>query len=212
MAGMRGIGALGFQFVSADAAQAWVHAYYNAYTKREKLADPTRPTRTSPSSASSCAPTTDEEAQGGPRAGASSSSPSASTTARPGRARHRQPVGRVPGLEGDAHGTDGQLGGLIGSPETILAQLRKFEETHVDQVILLNQAGRTPTRTSASLERFATDVMPEFHEREAEHQEWKRQVLAGEIELEELDTEPFNIRSNQTPKFKRGMKTPEPVD
>ena len=29
----RGMGALGFQFVSADAAHAWVHAYYNAITK-----------------------------------------------------------------------------------------------------------------------------------------------------------------------------------
>ena len=33
-------GALGFQFISAEAAHAWVHAYYNAYTKRmEKLTD-----------------------------------------------------------------------------------------------------------------------------------------------------------------------------
>src|SRR5262249_55267132 len=29
MAGRRGIGALAFQFLSADAAHAWVHAYYN---------------------------------------------------------------------------------------------------------------------------------------------------------------------------------------
>ena len=27
-AGRRGMGALGFQFISADAAHAWVHAYY----------------------------------------------------------------------------------------------------------------------------------------------------------------------------------------
>ena len=39
-AGENGFGALGFQFVSADAAHAWVHAYYNAITKRlKKLAD-----------------------------------------------------------------------------------------------------------------------------------------------------------------------------
>ena len=39
-AGRCGIGALGFQFVSADAAHAWVHAYYNAITKRlTRLAD-----------------------------------------------------------------------------------------------------------------------------------------------------------------------------
>src|SRR5579863_1784032 len=44
-AGRRGLGALGFQFVSADAAHAWVHSYYNALTKRmDKLADyPTNP-------------------------------------------------------------------------------------------------------------------------------------------------------------------------
>jgi len=40
MAGRRGLGALGFQFLSAEAAHAWVHAYYNAFTKRmDKLAD-----------------------------------------------------------------------------------------------------------------------------------------------------------------------------
>ena len=40
MAGRRGMGALGFQFVSADAAHAWVNTYYNAFVKRqEKLAD-----------------------------------------------------------------------------------------------------------------------------------------------------------------------------
>ncbi len=40
MAGRRGMGALGFQFISGAAAQAWVHAYYNSFTKRmEKLTD-----------------------------------------------------------------------------------------------------------------------------------------------------------------------------
>jgi hypothetical protein len=34
MAGRRGLGALAFQFLSADAAHAWVHAYYNSFTKR----------------------------------------------------------------------------------------------------------------------------------------------------------------------------------
>src|SRR5437867_3172527 len=40
MAGRRGLGALGFQFVSAEAAEAWVNAYYNEFTKHlDKLAD-----------------------------------------------------------------------------------------------------------------------------------------------------------------------------
>ena len=63
MAGRRGIGALGFQFVSAEAAQAWVHAYYNAFTKR---LDPLGPYETNPNiavvSQFMCA-ATDEEAQ-----------------------------------------------------------------------------------------------------------------------------------------------------
>ncbi len=37
--------------------------------------------------------------------------------------------------------------------------------------------------------------MPEFHDREPEHQEWKRGVLAVEIELEEIDTTPYNLPS-----------------
>jgi len=39
------------------------------------------------------------------------------------------------------HGT-----GLISSPETIRRKLRKFEESNIDQVILLNQAGQEHAR------------------------------------------------------------------
>jgi len=40
LAGRCGIGALGFQFLSAEMAHAWVHAYYNSFVKRQqKLAD-----------------------------------------------------------------------------------------------------------------------------------------------------------------------------
>ena len=45
MAGERGMGALGFQFVSGDMAHAWVNCYYNSITKRlDKLCEyPTNP-------------------------------------------------------------------------------------------------------------------------------------------------------------------------
>ena len=36
--------------------------------------------------------------------------------------------------------------------------------------------------------------MPEFHAHEPAQQAWKRQVLAREIELEEIDTAPFRER------------------
>jgi hypothetical protein len=36
--------------------------------------------------------------------------------------------------------------------------------------------------------------MPEFHDREGEHQQWKQQVMRREIELEEIDTAQFRDR------------------
>jgi alkanesulfonate monooxygenase SsuD/methylene tetrahydromethanopterin reductase-like flavin-dependent oxidoreductase (luciferase family) len=86
-------------------------------------------------------------------------------------------------------------GGLIGSPETIRRKLHRFKESHVDSIILLNQAGRnTHEHICESLELFAREVMPEFHAMEPEHQAWKQQVLNREIELEEIDTTPFKER------------------
>jgi hypothetical protein len=88
--------------------------------------------------------------------------------------------------------------GLIGSPETIRERLRQFEAAHVDQVILLNQAGRTThADICASLEFFAREVMPEFHAREPEQRRWKDDVLAGRLELEDLDTTPHTVYSHQ---------------
>ena len=39
--------------------------------------------------------------------------------------------------------------------------------------------------------------MPEFHAAEAEHVAWKRQVLAREIVLEDLDVQKYDIYSHQ---------------
>jgi hypothetical protein len=67
-------------------------------------------------------------------------------------------------------------------------------------VILLNQAGKnTHQDICDSLTLFAREVMPEFHVREAEHQAWKQAVLNSEIELEEIDTEPYNFRARGAP-------------
>jgi alkanesulfonate monooxygenase SsuD/methylene tetrahydromethanopterin reductase-like flavin-dependent oxidoreductase (luciferase family) len=88
--------------------------------------------------------------------------------------------------------------GLIGSPETIRRTLRQFEAAHVDQVILLNQAGMTThADICASLELFAREVMPEFHAREPEQQRWKDGVLAGDIALDDLDTTGYRVYSHQ---------------
>ena len=75
-----------------------------------------------------------------------------------------------------------------------------MEAANVDQVILLNQAGKnTHEDICSSLQLFAEQLMPEFHEREAEHQQWKQAVLNGELELEDIDTTHFNFKARGAP-------------
>ena len=199
--GRRGMGALGFQFLSAEAAHAWVHAYYNSFVKRrDLLCDHATNPNIAIVTYFMCAET-DEEARR--RAdgvtffqfclryyGASSG-------------RERAPPGTVSlwaeyerWKSENRESVDRALrGGLIGSPETIRRKLRKFETSNIDQVILLNQAGNnTHAHICESLELFAREVMPEFHAREPEHQAWKQKVLSGEIALEEIDTQPYRDR------------------
>ena len=89
---------------------------------------------------------------------------------------------------------------LIGSPDTIRERLKELERSNVDQVILLNQAGKnTHADICSSLELFAREVMPEFHARHGEQEAWKAAVLAGEIELADIDTEPFNFAARGKP-------------
>jgi alkanesulfonate monooxygenase SsuD/methylene tetrahydromethanopterin reductase-like flavin-dependent oxidoreductase (luciferase family) len=198
-AGQWGMGALGFQFVSADAARAWVNRYYSNITRHlNRLADyPINPA-VAIVSGFMCA-RTDAEAQ----ASASGwtffvfclSHYGQHGIASPGR-------GNMWAAYQDWRDTpDAQRAlrsGLIGSPATLRRMLRELEAAHVDQVILLNQAGMTTHEDICrSLELFAREVMPEFHARDAEHQRWKADVLAGEIELEDVDTAPHTVYSHQ---------------
>jgi alkanesulfonate monooxygenase SsuD/methylene tetrahydromethanopterin reductase-like flavin-dependent oxidoreductase (luciferase family) len=199
-AGEKGLGALGFQFVSADAAHAWVHAYYNGITKRlSKLADyPTNP-NIALVSMFMCAKT-DEEA----RAKADGATffqfclrfYNSADRARPAPGAVDMWAEYTKWKAANKDQAERALsGGLIGSPETIRKKLRKFEQSNIDQVILLNQAGRNSHEDiCASLELFAEEVMGEFHAGIPAHEAWKKDVLAGRIALEEIDTEPFAAR------------------
>jgi alkanesulfonate monooxygenase SsuD/methylene tetrahydromethanopterin reductase-like flavin-dependent oxidoreductase (luciferase family) len=199
-AGEKGIGALGFQFVSADAAHAWVHAYYNGMTKRlAKLADyPVNP-NIALVSMFMCA-RTDEEA----RAKADGATFFQFCLRYYNSAdRSRPPPGAVNMWDeyekwkaANRDQAERALsGGLIGSPETIRRKLRKFEQSQIDQVILLNQAGRNSHRDICdSLELFAEEVMGEFHANIPAHEAWKADVLAGRTHLEEIDTQAFQDR------------------
>jgi alkanesulfonate monooxygenase SsuD/methylene tetrahydromethanopterin reductase-like flavin-dependent oxidoreductase (luciferase family) len=200
MAGRRGMGALAFQFISAEAAEAWVHAYYNSYIHElDKLADyETNPNIAVVSGFMCC--DTDEEAL----------KKAEGWTFFQFALRFYNSHGPVdPGSvslweeyqkwRDTPEGQKQRRTGLVGSPETIRRKLHKFEKSNVDQVILLNQAGKNLHEDiCASLELFAREVMPEFHGREPAHQEWKRSVLSGELELDQLDTDAHNFRSLQT--------------
>ncbi len=200
-AGEHGIGALGFQFVSADAAHAWVHSYYNGITKRlNPLADYKLNPNIALVSFFMCAKT-DEEAYA--KADGATFFQFCLRFYGQNRGRQRPPPGTLNMWEEynkwKRDNAEAQMnalrGGLIGSPETLRRKLRKFETSHIDQVILLNQAGRTTHEDICeSLDLFAREVMPEFHANIPEHEKWKAKVLAREIELEEIDTAQFMAR------------------
>src|SRR5580658_337482 len=199
-AGEKGLGALGFQFVSADAAHAWVHAYYNGITRRlDRLADyPINP-NIALVSMFMCAPA-DEEA----RAKADGATffqfclrfYNSADRKRPGPGEVDMWVEYGKWKAANAEQAERALsGGLIGSPETLRRKLRKFESSHIDQVILLNQAGRNSHADICdSLKLFAEAVMPEFHANVPAHEAWKADVLSGRTPLEEIETQAFNDR------------------
>jgi alkanesulfonate monooxygenase SsuD/methylene tetrahydromethanopterin reductase-like flavin-dependent oxidoreductase (luciferase family) len=204
-AGTRGMGALGFQFVSADAANAWVHAYYNAITRRlDKLCDYNINPNIALVSYFMCAKT-DEEARR--RAEGLTFFQFALRFYGMSANRERPRAGSVDVWQKFQEWKNANpevvqqalRGGLVGSPDTIRKKLRKFQTSHADQIILLNQAGKNShEHICESLELFAKEVMPEFHAAEPAHQEWKRGVLAGEIQLEEIDTTPHKDRFGKT--------------
>ncbi len=201
MAGRRGLGALAFQFLSADAAHAWVHAYYNAFTKRqEKLADYAVNPNLAITTYFMCAET-DEEARR--RADGIPFFQFALRFYGQSTQRERPAPGTVNlwdeyekwKRENPESLQRALSGGLIGSPETLRRKLRRFETSHINSVILLNQAGNnTHEHICESLELFAREVMPEFHANIPAQEEWKAKVLAGEIELEEIDTTAYRDR------------------
>ena len=192
MAGRRGMGALGFQFLSGDMATAWVHAYYNSFVRDlDRLADYQTNPNIALVSGFMCAETEEEAVrrsdgwtffQFALRFYATNGPPAEASTVNLWNEYLKwkdTPTGRK--MRGSQ---------LVGTPDSIRQKLLKFEESKIDQVILLNQAGRnTHEDICSSLELFAREVMPEFHEREGVHQEWKQAVLAGDIELEVLGTE-----------------------
>jgi alkanesulfonate monooxygenase SsuD/methylene tetrahydromethanopterin reductase-like flavin-dependent oxidoreductase (luciferase family) len=203
--GRRGMGALGFSFVSAEAAHAWVHAYYNAFTKRqEKLTDHEANPNIAVVAPFMCCASEDEAVR---RAEGSTFFQFALRFYNTHGPVEPDSISLWDQYQAWRHTPEGEKAGraraMIGTPEQLRQRLRKFEQSNIDQVILLNQAGKnTHEDICESLELFAQEVMPEFVDREDQHQDWKRKVLEGEIELAEIDTEAYRLITNQTPAAK----------
>jgi alkanesulfonate monooxygenase SsuD/methylene tetrahydromethanopterin reductase-like flavin-dependent oxidoreductase (luciferase family) len=72
-------------------------------------------------------------------------------------------------------------GSAIGSPDTIRQNLLRYEEQHLDTLILVAQCGdRKHEHIMEAIELFGTRVLPEFKERhEVEHKSWRKQQLDG---------------------------------
>ena len=193
------MGALGFSFVSPDAARAWVHRYYNTLLHQpQPLAPYPRNANIAIVNGFMCAPTDEEaiaKASGWTFFIFALSYYGRKGVDAPGQSNLWQEYQAWCGTE---KAQAALKSGLIGSPATLRERLRQFEAAHVDQVILLNQAGRTSHEDiCASLELFAAEVMPEFHAREAEHQAWKEEVLSGRLALAALDTTPYDLYAHQ---------------
>jgi alkanesulfonate monooxygenase SsuD/methylene tetrahydromethanopterin reductase-like flavin-dependent oxidoreductase (luciferase family) len=76
-----------------------------------------------------------------------------------------------------------QGAGGIGSPDQIAANMRRFEESGLDQVVFLQQGGKNEhAHICASLELFAKAVMPAFKARHAKREKKKQKELAPYIE------------------------------
>jgi len=71
----------------------------------------------------------------------------------------------------------------IGTPDDFRAHVKHFQDAGVDQIILLQQAGRNRhEHICESLELLARDVLPEFAEKAAERDQRKTDELAPHVE------------------------------
>jgi alkanesulfonate monooxygenase SsuD/methylene tetrahydromethanopterin reductase-like flavin-dependent oxidoreductase (luciferase family) len=77
----------------------------------------------------------------------------------------------------------GSLRGAIGTPSQVRDLMRGYAEAGVDQVIFISQAGRNQhEHICESLDLFAREVMPEFHEHEDAREKAKLERLAPAVE------------------------------
>jgi alkanesulfonate monooxygenase SsuD/methylene tetrahydromethanopterin reductase-like flavin-dependent oxidoreductase (luciferase family) len=212
LAATRGIGALSFSFVEPDEARMWVNDYYDTIASDECVPGGFA---VNPDIAVVLPLMVHEDEQtaidrgidGAHFFGYSLGHFYAFGAHKPGRTsvwdefqRNRdaygfaRPIaartGQVLGAQLFERGI-GSLRGAIGTPDQVRGLLRMYAEVGVDQVIFVSQAGNNcHEHICESLELFAREIMPEFHEGEDEREKAKLERLAPAIEAALARREP----------------------
>jgi alkanesulfonate monooxygenase SsuD/methylene tetrahydromethanopterin reductase-like flavin-dependent oxidoreductase (luciferase family) len=192
VAGRAGIGALAFSFVDPAEAEHWVHTYYDLIRSEECV--PLGHT-VNPNLALVTSFSLHEDRGEAIRKGLEgfeffryAINALVAHDAKPGRStlwadfqRERGDVTEEIVAKAVAQGDS--YASTIGTPEDARRHLRAMEAAGVDQVIFVQQAGQNRHEDiCASLEMFAAEVMPEFHEHEAERVAKKDAELAPFVE------------------------------
>jgi alkanesulfonate monooxygenase SsuD/methylene tetrahydromethanopterin reductase-like flavin-dependent oxidoreductase (luciferase family) len=180
LAAQLGLGALTFAFVDVDEAKHWVSDYYDTFRREcTPIAQSVNP-NIAMVTGFSCHPDRAEAERRGLEGfqffGFA-------------LAHYYLAGGHVPGqtnvwelFRGNQFTMPGGSAG-IGTPDDVRAALRVFEEAGVDQTVFIQQAGNNRHEDiCASLELFATAVMPEFAARHEVRRRRKAEELAPYVE------------------------------
>jgi len=187
LAATKGIGALSFSFVEADEAKAWVKDYYDTIASPQCV-----PAGFAVNANLACvlplmchedeATAIDRGLDGSHFFGYSLAHYYVFGMHRPGvtnvwaefeanreRFGFSRPVAARTGLQLGAQLMEqglGSLRGAVGTPAQIRDLVRAYEDAGVDQLIFVSQAGRNRHEDICeSMELFAREVLPEFHDR-----------------------------------------------
>ena len=182
LAARLGIGALTFSFVDPEEAKQWVDDYYRIIrTECVPIGHAINP-NIAMVTGFSCHPDADEAKRRGLDGfrffGFALGHFYAFGNHKPGRTDIWESYQKVRGSLPD----EGEHRG-IGTPEQLRKHPRGFADAGVDQVVFIQQGGNNRhEHICESLELFASDVMPEFKEREAERERKKLEELAPALE------------------------------
>jgi alkanesulfonate monooxygenase SsuD/methylene tetrahydromethanopterin reductase-like flavin-dependent oxidoreductase (luciferase family) len=188
VAARHGLGALAFSFIDPDEAHAWVDIYYDIIKSDECV--PLGHTVNANVALVTGFSLHEERAEAirrgmeGFQFFGYALNALVAHDQRPGRTdlwgefQQRRSPDSVDRTIAEAAALGDEYASCIGSPADARRHLRQMSEVGVDQVIFIQQAGRNRhDDICASLELFATDVLPEFAAVEPERQARKRAEL-----------------------------------